>query len=75
MSSSLHWRPPASTSSDLPEQLKLVLRKKHGQMRDFEIGGDEYDYLEGLRDAGVDGAQELLDLIDKHGKVFLTESW
>ena len=38
---------------------------------DAIVGSDMVPYIEGLRDAGIAGAGELLDLIERHGAVIL----
>ena len=50
----------------LPDELKYILREK------YELGQGVYqlkytdrDYLQGLSDAGIDGAKELLDHMNK----------
>lgn len=78
MSTSLYWRPapkdvpPADT---LPSELKKALARRYwdhdGSMWADEREFDSADvpYLEGLRDAGLDGAAELIAAIKKHGRV------
>lgn len=69
MSTSLVWRPIADAHS-LPDELKYVLRKK-GLPRVFT--SSDYDYVHGLVDAGVKGADELLELLNQHGEIELLE--
>jgi len=69
MSSSLVWR-PICESKTLPDTLKFVLRKR-GLPRTFSAG--DYDYVHALMDAGVDGAEELMELINTHHEVELLE--
>ena len=64
------WKPNTRSGHDLPDALKFVLRDKMGLMegeRIFDHGN--ISYLSGLRDAGVEGAQELIDAIEKHDEV------
>ena len=78
MSSSLKWRPAMSQSRTLPRPLKYPLSRRlwdtdgstgHG---DAVVTVEEHlPYLEGLRDAGVEGAQELIDILNKHVAVIV----
>lgn len=66
MSTTLKWRPIKGGRS-LPYALKRVLA-------DQTLGVWKYssiEYLRGLRDAKVEGAQELIDALEKHGEVEL----
>lgn len=74
MSQSLYWRPakPRKESS-LPDTLKLILKKRYETL-DCANENDVLDagalpYLEGLADAGVDGAKELIAAIKRHEQV------
>lgn len=72
MSASLYWEPAArQRSKPLPDALKFALRKRYNG----EAVLDRHDvpYLEGLRDADVEGAQDLIDLIEKHDAVRIWE--
>ena len=39
----------------------------------MNITTGDTSYFRGLRDAGVDGAQEVLDLLEKYGEIRLEE--
>jgi hypothetical protein len=71
------WRPPSSLNGTLPRDLKRVISRRlwgtDGTCGDGEATMDLNDiqYLEGLKDAGISGAQELIDLIKTHGTVIL----
>lgn len=77
MSSTLVWRPDTNESNPLPDGLKYTLSKKlwgtDGSCggEPMRIGGSFVPYLEGLRDAGIDGAEELIDIIDRYGSVIV----
>lgn len=74
MSSTLTWEPAHRKRHNLPLELKLALQKKFGgTVSDRDMGADYVAYLEGLRDAGVTGAQALIDAIEKHDIVTVTE--
>lgn len=78
MSSTLMWRPAVIVEGgSLPSSLKKTISRKLWDT-DGSIGGGEVfvgpndlEYIQGLRDAGIDGAKTLLDLIDIHGAVYL----
>ena len=77
MSSNLMWRPFKEASGSLPKELKRAISKRlWGSDGSCGIGDDRVDesdipYLEGLMDAGVKGAAELITLIRKHGEIQL----
>lgn len=71
------WRSVCRPGGELPCELKYKLSRKLWGT-DGSIGGDPaivgkqlVPYLEGLRDAGVEGASELIGLIKTHGTVEL----
>lgn len=80
MSTSLYWRPvPQDTppARDLPYDLKKAISQRFWG-HDGSLYGDEVEltqahvmYLEGLRDAGVDGAADLIAAIRAHGAIEL----
>ena len=74
MSANLMYAPSKRDSKSLPDELKFILRDKrhlfeHGGVRTF--GPTDREYLAGLVDAGVDGAQELIDAIEQYEEVDL----
>lgn len=79
MSSSMNWeivdkRPCKS----LPTPLKFAFRKRFGEAFDVElsqINNEDLAWIEGLRDAEVDGADKLCKLIEKHGRIRVWESY
>ena len=71
MSATLKWR-PLSSGDSLPFSLRLALQKADKvESTPTRFHSEDNDFLEGLACADVDGAQELLDLIEKHGIVEL----
>ena len=77
MSSTLMWKPVTQANGYLPDELKRTISRKLWDT-DGSIGGGvevvdgkDIPYLEGLRDAGVKGADELIDLIRVHGAIEL----
>ena len=73
MSSSLIWTPVNKEANDLPDQLKYVLQKRYGSVIDAIFTINDYGYLSGLIDAGIDGADELLKAVSKHEEVRVKE--
>ena len=76
MSSSLMWK-PRKAHGFLPKELKRVISRRLWDT-DGSCGGhpavvDSRDigYLQGLRDAKIEGAEELIGLIEKHGEIEL----
>lgn len=80
MSSNLYWRPVPvpPREGDLPFALKKVLARKlwdhDGSLSSDPAELDRDDpalvgYLQGLRDAAVEGADVLLAAVQEHGRV------
>jgi hypothetical protein len=70
MSTTLIYRLPG-TPHRLPDELKRIIDKKFGLQNPREFSLDDRGYIEGLADAGVEGAEELLGVLDKHGMFIL----
>lgn len=76
MSTSLYWQPAQPPSSRcMPDALKFVLRKRHGDGFDVTLTTEDadYGYVKGLIDAGVDGAESLMKALKKHGRIRVWE--
>lgn len=77
MGSNLLWKPKVTEGEPLPYKLKRVISRKlwdtDGSCGEGEATVDEslLPYLEGLKDAGIDGAEELIDIINTHKEVVL----
>lgn len=77
MSLDLYYSPGLREPDSLPKALKYVLGRRlwgeevHLQSPPQTVDKTLIPYLEGLRDAGTDGAQRLIDLIEKYGSVRL----
>ncbi|WP_242890225.1 hypothetical protein [Actinomadura litoris] len=80
MSSSLYWRPAPREeppAHELSYELKKAIAQRawghdgslHGD--EITIGPDWVPYLEGLSDAGIDGADELIKAIKDHERVLI----
>ena len=75
MSSTLVWEPYSSHEGEpLPDELKRVISRKYWDS-DGSVGGSavlsskDIPYLEGVRDCGVKGASQLIDLINEYGQL------
>jgi hypothetical protein len=75
VSSNLVWEPYNRKTTTLDDALKFALRKRCGGMVDTVMHGRDVPYLEGLRDAGVKGAAELIAAIEKHDDVVVREEY
>jgi hypothetical protein len=75
MSSSLYWEPVQREEEWLPDELKYVLQKRVGGTVDTVMSERDIPYLEGLRDAGVSGADALIEAIKKHDRVSVHEKF
>lgn len=73
MSSTLYWKPVKNYSGYLADQLKFILRERHGYGFDIEMTKKDIPYLQGLADANVADAKKLIRLIEKHGTIALSE--
>lgn len=75
MSTSLYWRPVSKDYESLPDQLKQALRKggETDGTHKRTIDTNECRYLDGLIDAGVDGAKDLKDAVCEYGEVEIWE--
>ena len=73
MSSKLYWVPSKNLGEILPDDLKCALVKRYGAPISTVIGMRDIQYFEGLRDAGVLGAERLMAALEKHGEIHLNE--
>lgn len=70
MSATLVWQvKPKSDYKSLPFQLRCVLEKKW--IFPVVVGFSDLYYLEGLKDAGIEGAEELMGLIHQFEEIEL----
>ena len=74
MSTSLYWQPAQPPSSRcMPDALKFILSKRYGYGFDVTMVHDDVNYLQGLADAGVKGAEKLKTQLEKHGRIRVWE--
>jgi hypothetical protein len=71
------WKPKQQARGSLPKQLKRAISRRlwdtDGSCGDgiVILGHSDIPYLDGLKDAGIDGAKELISLIIAHDEVEL----
>jgi hypothetical protein len=77
MSSTLVYEPVVIQKNfGLDDELKFVLRKAFSDGRvNLVFSQKDTDYLRGLRDAGIKGANELIDAINEHEQVRVYEEY
>ena len=68
MSSSLYWKPISHEAHHVNTELKYILEKRFIAMPAV-LNHEHVSYLEGLKDAGVKGADELIEAIEKHEQI------
>lgn len=73
MSTNLFWKPVSPDSNYLDNQLKFILREKYNYKYP-QFTAKDIPYLNGLEDAGVKGARELISAIHEYGEVELFEN-
>jgi hypothetical protein len=75
MSSTLHWKPVGKYKGTLSDELKFALRKRNEFCHDAggDYGTESIDFLRGLAVAGIEDAEKLIKLIQKHGDIRITE--
>lgn len=69
MSANLYWEPYKKRPKSLPDALRFKLRDGYGVSNEAIMNASDLAYLQGLRDCSIDGAQELIDAIEKHEAV------
>ena len=76
MGSTLYWEPYKANRKSLSDELKNALRERLGTgFRREPLEVENVDFLEGLSCAGIKDAQVLIDAIDKHGGVYVSEEY
>ena len=68
MSSTLKWR-PNKTKGSLPDELKWKLKLHSSRVFDKS----DIPFLEGLAACEIKGAKQLIQLIEKHEEIVLSE--
>jgi len=76
MSSNLGWLPVKPKKWNyLDTGLKWALRKRYDGDVNEVMTESDIPYLEGLRDAGVKDADDLIEAIEKYGQIHVKEEW
>jgi hypothetical protein len=76
MSSSLAWRPRIVPQSHyLPSALKFALREEYGDPVKKIFTSNDIAFLRGLAVGKIDGAESLIELIEKHDEVEVFEEY
>jgi hypothetical protein len=76
MSSTLYWEPvKPKKGKSLDTGLKWILQKRYGSPVQVELDDGDIPYLQGLADANTEGAQTLIDAIEKYGRIELREEF
>lgn len=77
MGATLVWRPVVPQEGrELPYKFLAVLeRREQGLSVESYWGPDDLDYLQGLKDAGIDGAEDMIAAIKKHGHIKLNREY
>lgn len=73
MTTSLYWRPVNTDVNFLSDELKFALMNRYGLHIDHVFKDADIQYLNGLSDAGIKCADELIDAIKQHGEIRISE--
>lgn len=73
MSVNLYWKPVIDEANDLPTGLKWILEKRFGILgtTGITLSYQNIEYLNGLVDADVKGAKDLIDAIEQYNEVII----
>jgi len=75
MSSTLMWEPLRRNKKDLPNEIKYILRKKYGEPVKIVLCERDVEYLQGVKDAGVESIEILIKAIEKYQEILVQEEW
>lgn len=75
MSASLMMRPKKTEGEFLPDELRFILTRQLQPSGKKLFDTSDAHYLQGLADAQVNGAEQLLEFIKLHGEVIVWESY
>lgn len=75
MSTRLVWKPKGGLQGvpGADVGLKTILRERFGFPKVFEKETPDCQYLEGLMDCGIKGAENLLHLVYEHSSIIVEE--
>jgi len=75
VSSNLTIEPINRKKKSLSTELKFAARKRYGEPIRTELDKSDVPYFQGLVDAGIKDAQDVLDMIEKHDCIAFNEEW
>ena len=76
MSSILYWEPVKKKKGNaLLPGLRNALQKRYGSPIKVILNYEDAEYLQGLSDAEIKGASELISAIEKYGSIELREEF
>ena len=74
MSTNIHWRPNIKPEyKTLSKELKWAFQNEFGNFFNLVLDESYLRYLRGLRYAKIEGADILIDAIEKHGEIKVWE--
>lgn len=71
MASNLYWRPICDNDEPLDKKLKWILHEE--EMLNGILSMKDIGFFKGLRAAGIEGAQVLIDALERFGHIQLFE--
>lgn len=72
MSTSAYWKPVAENSDSFTNEMKHALERGYGSH--FTLDAKDLSWLEGVRDAGVKGAEDVIEAVLKYESIEVTIS-
>lgn len=72
MATQIYWRPICDNDEALPKQLKYILLEE--DMMDNPLTIKDIGFLKGLKAAGIEGAETLIEAIQRFGQIQLYEN-
>jgi len=69
------WEPLNRKKKDLPDEIKYILRKKYGEPVKIVLRECDIEYLQGVKDAGVESIEILINAIEKYQEILVQEEW
>ena len=73
MSTNLYWIKPDPKKHQLPDELKMALRKRHGDPVQVRLTKHSIPYLHGLQDGGVHVPIAIFTAIQAYEEILLGE--
>lgn len=75
MSTNLYWNPVIPKNrTHLDDRLKWILQKKYGSPISIRVDYTNVEYFQGLADAGVDGASDVIEAVESYDVIEIEES-